>query len=84
MNLSDLTSVISKEVMPDIWESFFSSLCEESQHLSVVVQELLLGGNSSSTKLLLEELKELLIFLWWDWDLGSDEGIIWAGEAWWL
>ena len=40
MNLSNFYCVVSKVVVNDEWTTVV--LCEESQHLSVVIQELLL------------------------------------------
>ena len=65
MDLTDLDGVIGQEVLPD--ELKIIALGEESQHFSVVVQELFLGWNSTSTEFLLEELKEFWVLLWWDW-----------------
>lgn len=73
MNFSDLNRVISKEVVP--FELKIGTLGIESQYHSVVVKELLLRLNSSTTKLFLQELQELWIFLWWDWDLSRSPGI---------
>ena len=76
MAFSDLDGIVSQEVVPHELEVFTDG--EESQDLSVVVQELLLRGNSSSSELLLEEFKEFLILLWWDWLLCLNEGVLWA------
>ena len=80
MTLSDLDGVISQEVVEDIL--VFSGVGEEHKHFSVVVQELFLGSNSSSTEFLLQELEELLVFLWWNWDLRLLEGIRWDLDSW--
>lgn len=65
MDLTDLDGVISKEILPDELEIF--ALSEESQHFSVIVEELFLRWYSTSTKFLFEELKEFWVLLWWDW-----------------
>ena len=80
MALSDLDGVISQEVVEDVL--VFSRVGEEYKHFSVVVQELFLGSNSSSTEFLLQELEELLVFLWWNWDLRLLEGIRWDLDSW--
>ena len=80
---SDLYGIVSQEIVPDelkVW----SWSCEESQHLSIVVQELLLGWNSSSTKLLLQELKKFWILLWWNWFLWVHKAVFWARLCIWL
>jgi hypothetical protein len=51
MNFSDFDSVISQEVMPN--ELKIIGFSEESEHLSIVVEELFLRWHSSSSKLLL-------------------------------
>jgi len=65
MHFTDLDSVIGQEVLPD--ELKIVAFAEESQHFSVIVEELFLGWYSTSTEFLLEELKQFWIFLWWDW-----------------
>jgi len=82
MNFSDLDSIVSQEVVENKLEIIIP--CEESQNLSIVVQELLLGGNSTTTKLLLQELKELLVLLWWNRFQGVDEAVLWACACLWL
>lgn len=47
VDLSDLHGIVSKEVVPHELEVFRQG--EESEHLSVIVEELLLGSNSSSS-----------------------------------
>jgi hypothetical protein len=76
MNFPDLDGVVSKEVVPDELEVLADS--EESQDLSIVVQELLLRGNSSSSELLLQELKKFFVLLWWNWLQGLLESVLWA------
>ena len=76
MNFSDFDSVVSKEVMPDKLKVLRSG--EESQHFSIIVQELLLGRYSSSSKFLLQELEELWVLLWWNWLLRDSEAVLWA------
>ena len=71
MDLSDLHGIVSKEVVPHELEVLRHG--EESQHLSVIVQELLLGSNSSSSELLLEELKKFFVLLWSNWSLALNE-----------
>lgn len=51
MNLSDLDSIISQEVVPD--ELKVLAWGEESKHFSIIIQELFNLSNSSSTELLL-------------------------------
>ena len=65
MDLTDLNGIISQEVLPDELEVIAFS--EESQHFSVVVQELFLGWDSSTTQFLFEELKKFWVLLWRDW-----------------
>ena len=77
MDLSNLNSIISQEVVPLELKIF--GLSEESEDFSIVIKELLLGWNSSTTKLLLKELEELWVLLWWNWLLGNSEVILWAG-----
>ena len=77
MNFSNLNGIVSQEIVPLKLE--VTGLGEESEDLSVIIEELLLGWNSSSSEFLLKELEHLWILLWWDWLLGVDEGILWAG-----
>ena len=76
MAFSDLNGIVSQEVVPHELEVLADG--EESQHLSVVVQELLLGGNSSSSELLFQEFKQFLVLLWWNWPLLLNERVLWA------
>jgi hypothetical protein len=71
MTLSNLDGIVSQEIVPHELKVLTEG--EESQNLSIVVQELLLGSNSSSSELLLEEFKKFLIFLWWNWLLLLNE-----------
>jgi len=71
VNFSDLNGIVGKEVVPDELEILGHG--EESQHLSIIVQELLLGSNSSSTKLLFKELEEFFVLLWGNWSLALNE-----------
>ena len=82
MYLSDLNSIISKEVVP--LELKVTTLSVESEHLSVIIQELFLGWHTSATKFLLQELQELWVLLWWNWFLRYAEAILWAGLSFWL
>ena len=76
MNFSDFNGVISQEVVEDEWE--FSALDKESQHFSIVIQELLFGWSSSSTEFLLKEFEKFWILLLWNWLAGVNECILWA------
>ena len=79
VDLTDLNSIIGQEVVPDVLEVI--GLGEESQHLSIKVQELLLGGDSTATKRFLEVLKEFLIFLNWNWLLRVNKVVLRASLA---
>lgn len=79
VTFSNLDGIVSKEVMPDELETF--RLNEESENLSVEVEELLLGSNLSSSEFLFQELKELLILLNNMWHLGLSETVRWDIKA---
>jgi len=51
MNFSDLDGIISQEIVPD--ELKVLARGEESEHFSIIIQELFNLSNSSSTELLL-------------------------------
>jgi len=54
VGLSDFDGIIGQVVVEDVWQVLADS--EESEHLSILVQELLLGGNFAATEALLEVL----------------------------
>ena len=76
MDLSDLDSVVGKEIVP--LELEVCALSIESKNFSIIIQELLLGWNSSTTEFLFEEFQKLWILLWWNWFLRTNKSIIWA------
>ena len=76
MNLSNLDSVVSQEVVP--FELEVSALRVESKNFSIVIQELFLRWNATTSEFLFEELQELWILLWWNWFLGLHEIVVWA------
>jgi len=82
VDLPDLDGVISQEVVPDVLQVLAQH--EESQHFSVVVEELLLGGNLATAKLLLQELEHLLVLLAGHWLLGLGKCIVWHLQGGWL
>ena len=59
--LANFKGVIAEVVVHDEGKVF--ALGEETEHLTVVIQELLLGGHLTASELLLEELQELRVFL---------------------
>jgi hypothetical protein len=81
MHLADLTSVVGKEVVPDILEVTTELPGEETQNLAVMVKELLLGGDAATTELLLEVLKQLRVLLDGNGSGGHLEGILGAGTS---
>jgi hypothetical protein len=76
MTLSNLDGIVSQEIVPHELKVLTEG--EESQNLSIVVQELLLGSNSSSSELLFKELEEFFVLLWWNWSLFLNERVLWA------
>ena len=76
MDLSNLDSVVGKEIVP--LELKVCALSIESKNFSIIIQELLLGWNSSTTEFLFEEFQKLWILLWWNWFLRAYKSIIWA------
>ena len=73
VSLTDLNGIVSQVIVDD--ERTVVGVAVETEHLSVVVQELLLGSNLASSKLLLEILEHEGITLGWDGDLGLVEGV---------
>ena len=76
MDLSNLDSVVGKEIVP--LELKVCALSIESKNFSIIIQELLLGWNSSTTEFLFEEFQKLWILLRWYWFLRAYKSIIWA------
>jgi len=73
VSLTDLNGIVSQVIVDD--ERTVVGVAVETEHLSVVVQELLLGSNLATSKLLLEILEHEGITLGWDGDLGLVEGV---------
>ena len=82
VRLSDLNGVIGQVVVENVRKVFADG--EESQHLSILVQELLLGGNLSTTEALLKVLQKLNVSLWRNWNTTLSEFILWAVLCGWL
>lgn len=76
MDFSDFYGIISEVVVDD--EREIVTLCEESEHFPVVIQELLLGYDSASSKGLLQEFLHLRIFLSRHLDLRLVEIVCWC------
>lgn len=76
VGLSDLDGVIGQVVVEDVWQVLADS--EESEHLSVFVQELLLGGNFAATEALFKVLQKLNVSLWSNWNATVSKRVLWT------
>lgn len=77
VHFSNLNGVVSKIVVDDEWQVFASG--EETEHLTVVIQELLLSGNLATTEGLLEEFHHFSITVGGNFLLRLHEGITGRG-----
>lgn len=80
VDLTDFDGVIGQVVVDNKWKAIV--LSEETEHLTVHVQELLLRGNLAATKALLEELLHLRVSLRRHLDLGLGKAVHWALLRW--
>ena len=80
VDLTDFDGVIGQVVVDNKWKAIV--LSEETQHLTVHVQELLLRGNLAATKALLKELLHLRVSLGRHLDLGLGKAVDWALLRW--
>lgn len=80
VDLTDFDGVIGQVVVDNKWKAIV--LSEETQHLTVHVQELLLRGNLAATKALLKELLHLRVSLGRHLDLGLGKAVHWALLRW--
>jgi hypothetical protein len=74
VSLSDFDGIISQVVVDDKRSVFRRTV--ETEHLSVVIQELLLGSNFASSELLLEVLEHEGVTLGWDGNLRLLKGVM--------
>jgi len=74
VSLSDFDGIISQVVVDDKRSVFRRAV--ETEHLSVVIQELLLGSNFASSELLLEVLEHEGVTLGWDGNLRLLKGVM--------